>query len=52
LRLIIALLAYFLLCIYEVIHDPALRSDTRCRLIAGTELVSAAGLVGFSLTVI
>jgi hypothetical protein len=51
LHLIIALLAYFLLCIYEVIHDPVLRSDTRCRLIAGTELVFAAGLVGFSLTV-
>ena len=51
-RLILALLVYLLLCIYEVLHDPALRSDARCRQIAGIELVSAAGLVAFSLTTI
>ena len=49
-RLILTLLVYLLLCIYEVIHDPALRSDARCRLIAGIELGSAAGLAVFSLT--
>lgn len=51
-RLILALLVYLLLCIYEVLHDPSLRSDARCRLIAGIELASAAGLAVFSMTTI
>jgi hypothetical protein len=42
LRLMLILMTYLTLCIYEVIHDPELRADAWCRGIAGIELASAA----------
>ena len=41
LHLMLMLVAYFILCIYEVVHDPNLRADTWCRTIAGIELLAA-----------
>lgn len=42
LHLMLMLLTYLTLCIYEVIHDPRLRTDSTCRVIAKVELVLAA----------
>ena len=52
LRLMLMLVTYLSLCIYEVVHDPQLRADTGCRLIAATELVSAAITVTYITTTI
>jgi len=41
LHLMLMLLTYLILCIYEVVHDPRLRADARCRVIAKVELVLA-----------
>ncbi|MGB1814840.1 MAG: hypothetical protein ACPHJ3_05740 [Rubripirellula sp.] len=40
-HLMVMLVAYFILCIYEVVHDPDLRADTWCRGLAGIELLAA-----------
>lgn len=42
LRLMLIIVTYLSLCIYEVVHDPQLRADFWCRLIAAIEFVSAA----------
>ena len=52
LRLMLMLVTYLSLCIYEVAHDPQLRADIGCRLIAATELVSAAITVTYITTTI
>lgn len=44
-HLMLMLLTYLILCIYEVVHDPQLRADTRCRTIAKIELFLAAVIV-------
>ena len=42
LHLMLMLLTYLILCIYEVVHDAQLRADAGCRIIAKVELVFAA----------
>ena len=41
LQLMVLAATYLILCIYEVAHDPKLRTDPRCRAIAGIELITA-----------
>lgn len=50
LRLMLMLVTYLSLCIYEVVHDPQLRADFWCQLIAATEFVSAAITVAYITT--
>lgn len=41
-HLMVMFVTYLILCIYEVAHDPKLRADAWCRVIAGIELITAA----------
>ncbi|MDB4423135.1 hypothetical protein N9276_00990 [Rhodopirellula sp.] len=46
-RVILMLLTYVALCVYEVAHDPALRSDSHCRCIAAVEFIAASVLATY-----
>jgi len=46
-RVILMLLTYVALCVYEVAHDPTLRSDSYCRCIAAVEFFAASVLATY-----